>query len=99
VAKRAVGTVKALWKKAKEENTCPYTALSMYRITPLDDKMPSPYELLYGRKPNSLLPISKGALLSHHPHVDDHLEKNRAKQAKQQEFYDMRKGGKKREGR
>uniref|UniRef100_A0A3P9KLT8 Gypsy retrotransposon integrase-like protein 1 n=1 Tax=Oryzias latipes TaxID=8090 RepID=A0A3P9KLT8_ORYLA len=92
VAERAVGTVKALWKKAKEDNTCPYTALWMYRITPLDDNMPSPYELLYGRKPKSLLPISKGALLSHHPHADDHLEMNRAKQVKQQECYDMRAG-------
>uniref|UniRef100_A0A3Q1HLE4 Integrase catalytic domain-containing protein n=1 Tax=Anabas testudineus TaxID=64144 RepID=A0A3Q1HLE4_ANATE len=62
IAQRAVGTVKASWKKAKEENKCPYTALWMYRIAPLDNNMASPYELLCVRKPRSILPTSKGAL-------------------------------------
>ena len=66
VAERCVGTTKALWKKAAENNQCPETALWMYRITPLDDHLPSPYELLYGRKPRSPLPTSNLALQSRH---------------------------------
>ena len=42
VAERCVGTTKSLWKKAAENNQCPETALWMYRITPLDDHLPSP---------------------------------------------------------
>lgn len=49
----------------------------MYRITPLDNNLPSPYKLLYGRKPRSILPSSKGALQSDHPDTGHHLEANR----------------------
>ncbi len=66
LAERAVGTVKALWKKAIEGNECPYTALWMYRTTQLDFRMPSPYELRYGMKPRTLLPTAKMRLLSKH---------------------------------
>ena len=48
LADRPVGTCKSLWKKAVESSKCPYTALWMYRVTPLDNHLPSPYELLYG---------------------------------------------------
>ncbi len=90
VAERAVGTVKALWKKAVEEKSCPYTAIWMYRITPLDHNLPSPFELLYGRKPKSLLPTAKGSLKSQHPEDEVHQEENRAKQERQQVFYNKK---------
>jgi len=45
VAEPCVGTTKSLWKKAAGNNQCPETVLWMYRITPLDDHLPSPYEL------------------------------------------------------
>ena len=67
VAERCVGTTKSLWKKAAENNQCPETALWMYRITPLDDHLPSPSELLFGRKPRSPLLSSNLALQSRHP--------------------------------
>ena len=90
VAERCVGTTKFLWKKAAENNQCPETALWMYRITPLDDHLPSPYELLYGRKPRSPLLSSNFALQSRHPANDAHQEANLQKQTKQAEFYNKR---------
>ena len=90
VAERCLGTTKSLWKKAAENNKCPETALWMYRITPLDDHLPSPYELLYGRKPRSSLPSSNLALQSRHPANDAHQEANLRKQAKQAKFCNSR---------
>ena len=54
LAERAIGSCKSLWKKAVEGSKCPYTAVWMYRVTPLDNNMPSPFELLFGRKPKTL---------------------------------------------
>ena len=51
LAERSIGTCKTLLKKALEEDECPYTALWIYRITPPDDQVPSPHELMFGRKP------------------------------------------------
>ena len=90
LAERCIGTTKSLWKKAAENNQCPETALWMKRITPLDDHLPSPYELLYGRKPRSRLPSSNLALQSRHPANDAHQEANLQKQTKQAEFYNKR---------
>ena len=53
LTERAVGTCKSLWKKAVEGGKCPYTAVFMYRVTPLGNNMPSSCELLLGRKPRS----------------------------------------------
>ena len=89
-AERCVGTTKSLWKKAAESNQCPETALWMYRITPLNDHLPSPYELLYGRKPRSPLPNSNLALQSKHPANNAHQEANFQNQTKQAEFYNKR---------
>ena len=62
----------------------------MYRITPLDDQIPSPYELLYGRKPRSTLPSNNLTLQSRHPTNDTHQEANFQKQIKQAQFYNKR---------
>ena len=96
LAERTVGTCKSLWKKALDSKQCPYTALWMYRTTPLDNQMPSPYELLYGRKPRSLLPNSKASLQSKHPNNDIHLESNQQRQDKQAENYNSKAGSDKR---
>ena len=55
LAERTVGTCKSLLRKALEKDECPYTALWMYRTTPLDNQIPLPYELLFGRKPQTTL--------------------------------------------
>ena len=49
VAERAIDTVKQLWRKSLEDGQSKETALWMYRITPLDDNLPSPYELLFNK--------------------------------------------------
>ena len=41
LAERTVGTCKSLLRKALEKDECPYTALWMYRTTPLDSQIPS----------------------------------------------------------
>ncbi|XP_044167190.1 uncharacterized protein K02A2.6-like [Acropora millepora] len=89
-AERCVGTTKSLWKKAVANKQCPDTALWMYRITPLDKDLPSPYELLYGQKPRSPLPTSNLALQSKHPGNTAHKEANLQKQITQAEFYNRK---------
>ncbi|KAL9975407.1 hypothetical protein ACROYT_G012565 [Oculina patagonica] len=69
-----------------------YTALWMYRTTPLSDQMPSPHELLFGRKPQTTLPRSRSALKSKHPDDDLHQEANQARQERQAVFYDRKAG-------
>ena len=64
MAERAVGTVKNLWRKAAEDGQDKQTALCMYRMTPLDDHLPSPYELLFNMKPKTFLPSgARGRML------------------------------------
>ncbi len=87
VAERAIGTVKHLWKKSKENKA---TALWMYRITPLDDHLPSPYEMLFNRKPRSFLPTTEGRHRSRHPRVDHHLQHNEKRQKDQARFYNAK---------
>ena len=96
LAERAVGTCKSLLRKALEENECPCTALWIYCTTPLDDQTPSPHELLFGRKPQTILPSSRSTLKSKHPDSDLHQEANQKRQEKQAVFYDRKAGSDKR---
>lgn len=90
LAERAIGTCKALWKKAAENGESKDTALWMYRITPLDNKMPSPYELLFGHKPRTLLPTTRSSL--QHPETEKIQEQNQERQEKQAQFYNKKTG-------
>ena len=92
LAENAIGTLKQHWKKAQEEGESLETSLWMYRITPLDHNMPSPYELLYGRKPKTFIPSSKCSLMSQHPENDQHQEDNYQKQIKQAAPYNKKAG-------
>ena len=96
LAERTVGTCKSLLRKALEKDECPYTALWMYRTTPLDSQIPSPYELLFGHKPQTTLPSTRSALKSKHLYDDLHQEANQKRQEKQAEFYDPKAGNDKR---
>ena len=58
VAETAKGTYKSMWKKALDERKCPYSAMWMFRTTPLSHNKPSPYKLMYGRKPGICIPSS-----------------------------------------
>ena len=92
VAERSVGTIKQLWKKADESGQCRGTAVLMYRSTPLDGTMPSPYELLFNRKPNTFLPTAGKALNPRHVDYEDHLVQNQQRQQDQAKSYDRRHG-------
>ncbi len=54
---RAVQTAKSVIRKAEQEGSDPELALQVLRTTPVDHKIPSPAELLHGRKMQSNLPV------------------------------------------
>ena len=52
--------------------------------------MPSPYELMFGRKPRTLMPSSKKNLQSRHPDNVNHQDRNLERQQRQSEDYDKK---------
>ena len=62
----------------------------MYRTTPLSHNMPSPYELIYGRKPRILIPSSNHALQLTHADNDQHKDMNQLIQEKQAKYYNKK---------
>ena len=52
--------------------------------------MPSPYELLFGRKLRTLIPNSKKNLQSRHPDNVNHQDRNLKRQQRQSEDYDKK---------
>ena len=56
LAEGYVHIVKQLLTKAKESGHNPHKAIAIYRTTPLSDKLPSPFQLLYRRRPQTDLP-------------------------------------------
>ncbi|XP_039256273.2 uncharacterized protein LOC120332993 [Styela clava] len=90
LAERAIGTCKSLWKKAKEEGKSLESSLWIYRVTPLDYQTPSPFELLFGRRPRTFMPMNERSLQSKSTELEKQQEINENKQAKQKEFYDRK---------
>nr|XP_039255214.1 uncharacterized protein K02A2.6-like [Styela clava] len=90
LAERAIGTCKLLWKKAKEEGKSLESSLWIYRVTPLDYQTPSPFELLFGRKPRTFMPLNERSLQSKSTELEKQQEINENKQVKQKEFYDRK---------
>ena len=56
-----VGIIKNLFHKAKEEGQSPYTALMVYRNTPLTGTLQSPMQILQGRQAHTDLPLLHAA--------------------------------------
>ena len=56
LAEGYVRIVKQLLTKAKESGHDPHKAIAIYRTTLLSDKLPLPFQLLYGRRPQTDLP-------------------------------------------
>ena len=50
LAEKFVGITKTLFHKAKEEGQSPYTALMVYRNTPLNGTLQLPMQILQGRQ-------------------------------------------------
>ena len=61
LAEKFVGIIKNLFHNAKEEGQSPYTALMIYRNTPLNGSLQSPMQILQGRQAHSDLPLSHAA--------------------------------------
>ena len=61
LAEKYVGIIKNLFHKAKEEGQSPYTALMVYRNTPLNGTLQSPMQILQGRQACTDLPLSHAA--------------------------------------
>ena len=57
LAEKFVGIIKNLFHKAKEEGQSPYTALMVYRNTPLNGTLQSLMQILQGRQANTDLPL------------------------------------------
>ena len=61
LAEKFVGIIKNLFHKAKEGGLSPYTALMVYRSTPLNGTLQSPMQILQGRQACTDLPLSHAA--------------------------------------
>ena len=87
MAECAVGTVKSLCRKASEDGQYSQTALWMYRITPLDDHLPSPYELLFSMKPKTFLPSGARGRITQGVRNECDVTANQKRQEHQARFY------------
>ena len=56
--RKFVGIIKNLFHKVKAEGQFPYTALKVYRKTPLNGSLQSPMQILQGRQAHTNLPLS-----------------------------------------
>ena len=61
LAEKFVGIIKNLFHKAKEEGRSPYTALMVYRKTPLNGTLQSQMQILQGRQARTDLPLLHAA--------------------------------------
>ena len=61
LAEKFVATIKNLFNKAKEEGQSPYTALMVYRNTPLNGTLQSLMQILQGRQAHTDLPLLHAA--------------------------------------
>ena len=61
LAKKCSRIIKNLFHKAKEEGQSLYTALMVYRNTPLNRSLQSPMQILQGRQACTDLPLSHAA--------------------------------------
>jgi hypothetical protein len=86
MAERYVGIVKDVLSKAKQGGVDPQMALLCLRSTPIDNRTPSPAELLYGRKIRSNLPVQQELRLHR---INEH-ESLMSKQKIAEEYYNNR---------
>ncbi|XP_038074849.1 uncharacterized protein K02A2.6-like [Patiria miniata] len=82
---RNIQTVKRTIKKAKQSNTDIQKALMILRVTPIDHHLPSPAELLYGRKIRTTLPTK---INNNATDKDEIRQRFDARQDQQRQHYD-----------
>ena len=83
---RTVQTVKSALRKAKADSLDPELALLCRRSTPIDNKLPSPAEMLYTRKIQGNLPVKVSNVL---PSKDKIYERLKEQQEKQKLYHDQ----------
>ena len=84
---RQVKTVKAAMEKARDAHTDPNKALQYLRATPIDAHLPSPSELLLGRKIRTNLP---GKIPNQLPEKDAIYQRLQSRQDEQKAYFDKR---------
>ncbi|RUS85701.1 hypothetical protein EGW08_006577 [Elysia chlorotica] len=84
---RMVQTVKISLKKCKSSNTDPQLALLSLRCTPIDSHLPSPAEILFGRKIRGTLPTK---FEDTNPKSVEIKQRLYERQQKQKHFYDKK---------
>ena len=82
---RQVGIVKKLLTKAKDSHRDPELALLCLRNTPIDHKLPSPGEMLFGHKLRGILPSKISNTL---PDCDKIKEQLTLRQSTQKKYHD-----------
>eukprot|EP00057_Strongylocentrotus_purpuratus_P007993 XP_011662467.1 PREDICTED: uncharacterized protein K02A2.6-like [Strongylocentrotus purpuratus] len=82
---RQVQTVKNTMKKAKRDNIGVNKALQCLRATPLDSHLPSPAELLLGRKIQTNIPTR---IRNQSPQKDDIYQRLQTRQDDQKKYFD-----------
>jgi len=84
-AERCVQTVKNLFKKCDSAKCDPGKALLLLRATPIEAGLPSPAELLKGRKVKTTLPT----VVKHESQKEEISEKLRSRQQVQKQYHDI----------
>ena len=77
-AERMVQTVKHLFTKARESGQDPHMAMLCLRTTPIDHQLPSPSEILNGRKYRSNMPITGKSPTSYTGHLQQRQNLHKA---------------------
>ncbi|XP_011688397.1 PREDICTED: uncharacterized protein K02A2.6-like [Wasmannia auropunctata] len=77
LAERFVGTIKQMLKKCEYDGKDIYLALLEYRNTPISDKIPSPTELMFGRKIRGILPSTRNSKQNFKPDDIRHMLEER----------------------
>ena len=65
LAEGYVRIIKSLLQKAKETGDDPHAVIFIYHSTPLSDTLPSPFEMLHGKKTH-FRPTTNSVQLHHH---------------------------------
>jgi transposase InsO family protein len=83
---RQIQTVKRAFMKAKDSGTDMNAALLCIRTTPIDNQLPSPAELLYGRKIKGNVPVIPQNNLHNKDNIYERLQE---RQDKQKQYFDQ----------
>ncbi|KAI8498512.1 hypothetical protein Bbelb_237140 [Branchiostoma belcheri] len=88
LAERTVQTMKHLLEKTRADKKEPFLALLEYRNTPVNNALPSPAQLLMGRRLRTRLPTTNEQLMPQSVNHKDVRQQLQDKQQRQKTWYD-----------